>query len=883
MICDSRPSEITDLIRNILMLNSSPRLSNPHARPGRCIGLITALLTLAILAYAEIATPAPAESIAEKISPEKIGAQAVLVLHYHRPDGDYDQWNAWVWTDVGEGQAYPFDRETEFGRAAIVPVDHQPERYGFIIRRGNWELKDVGHDRFVNPHDQKITEVWLNSGDPNLYTQGDQIDLAPRIAAAFLDTPGRLAVASTAPLKSRDMREAKLETAAGDIDIKNLRRSQTPSPGSVAYDVSLKSHIQPSSLASPMTLVVPGFEPAPVYARAVLDDTDFTSLDAALGPVCTPEHTTFTTWSPVASAVQVLIYEDGTETSPSKTIALQHDSDSQIWQATVPGDLHNVPYQLRFTSYGKQRTVADIHCKAALPGSDFSVAVDLDRTNPDGWLDHQPPRLAQPTDEVIYEIHIRDFSMTDPNCPPEVKGKYLGLLTPGDIEPGSDGVETGLAHLKSLGVTAVHLLPIHDFGGERHEYNWGYWTSLFSVPESDYSTTPQDPANTIRELKQTIQTLHDNDLRVILDVVYNHTSSSGEYSAFDQTVPNFYFRTNPDGSLRNDAGVGNSVADERLMVRKYIVDSLKYWVSEYKIDGVRFDLLGTHHPETMREIVKELHAIRPDLTIYGEPWTGGGPTYFPKGSQRGLGMAVFNDHHRNAIRGDLDGNATGFATGPGGDLANIRNGIAGAIDDFTDSPIETINYVSAHDNRTLWDKLEYTHPNASDTEKRAMQKLAMGIVLTSQGIPFLHGGVDLARTKGGDHNSYNKGDEVNAFGWDRKAEYIDVHDYIAGLIHLRRAHPAFRFTKKQQIRDNLKFLNNPPQGVVAYTLNGRSVGDEWDQIFVAYNGQSTAQTLKLPGGTWSIVVNAKSAGTQPLGEARGNLALPPYSMVVLHQ
>lgn len=853
-------------------------------RPARLSGLLALLCVVASAPLSTIAAPA-AESIADQIKPADLGAQAVLVLHYHRPDGNYRGWNAWVWTDTGEGQAYHFDRETPFGRAALVPVDHNPQRYGFIVRKNNWELKDVDRDRFVDATSQKnkVSEAWLTSGDPNVYTDGNTIDLSPKLVAAFLDAPNRLAFTSTTPLKSRDLKDAVLQTEAGDIALGSLKRSDSPSPGSVAYAVNLKSAVTPAALDAPLTLMVEGYDPLPVYARAVLDHPSVAPLDAELGPVTSAQQSTFTTWSPVASAVELLLYENGIDQSATKTVALQEESETGLWQTTVPGDLHNTPYQLRFTSYGQERTVADIHCKAALPGSQFSVAVDLSRTNPDGWDTHEPPRLNQPTDEVIYEIHIRDWSMTDPKTPTKFKGKYLGLLTPGDVEPGESGITTGIAHLKELGVTAVHLLPIHDFGGDRHEYNWGYWTSLFNVPESDYSTTPNDPANTIRELKQTIKTLQDNDIRVILDVVYNHTSSSFEYSPFDQTIPNYFFRTNPDGSLRNDAGVGNSVADERLMVRKYIVDSLKYWVTEYKIDGVRFDLLGTHQPETMQTIAQELYALRSDLTIYGEPWTGGGPIYFPKGTQRGMGVAVFNDHLRNAIRGDLDGDAIGFATGPDGDLSSIRNGIAGAIDDFTDSPIETVNYVSAHDNRTLWDKLEYTHPHATEAEKRAMHKLSLGIVLTSQGISFLHGGVDLARTKGGHHNSYNQGDEVNAFGWDRKAEYMDVHEYVAGLIELRRAHPAFRLVTKGQIRKNLMFADNTPQGVIAYTLHGRNVGDDWDQIFVVYNGQPTAQTVKLPSGAWNVVVNAESAGNQTLGEARGDLQLPPYSMAVLHQ
>ncbi|MEM1028673.1 MAG: pullulanase-associated domain-containing protein, partial [Planctomycetota bacterium] len=477
---------------------------------------LVALLSVAATPLATAAAPA-AEPIADQIKPADLGAESVLVLHYHRPDGDYQGWNAWVWTDAGEGQAYAFDRETAFGRAAIVPVNHRPDRYGFIVRKNNWELKDIDRDRFVAPNAENttrrgVTEAWVNSGDPNVYADGNEVDLTPKLVAAFLDAPNRLAFTSTTPLKSRDMKGATLQTEAGEIALGMLQRSQTPSPGSVAYEVKLKSAVSPASLDAPLTLVVEGYEPLPVYARAVLDHPSVAPLDAKLGPVTTSEQSTFTTWSPVASAVALLIYEDGANQPATKTVALQEESETGVWSVTVPGDLHNVPYQLRFTSYGQERTVADIHCKAALPGSEFSVAIDLSRTNPEGWATHQPPRLEQATDEVIYEIHVRDWSMTDPNTPEHLKGTYLGLLTPGDIEPGEKGVTTGIAHLKELGVTAVHLLPIHDFGNERHNYNWGYWTSLFNVPESDYSTTPDDPANTIRELKTAIKTLQDKDI-----------------------------------------------------------------------------------------------------------------------------------------------------------------------------------------------------------------------------------------------------------------------------------------------------------------------------------------------------------------------------------
>ncbi|MEM8874674.1 MAG: type I pullulanase, partial [Planctomycetota bacterium] len=504
------------------------------------------------------------------------------------------------------------------------------------------------------------------------------------------------------------------------------------------------------------------------------------------------------------------------------------------------------------------------------------VVIDLDRTDPDGWGSIATPVVDPKTDEIVYEIHVRDYSVADESAPEDIRGTYLGL-----IHENESPVMTGLSHLKELGVTAVHLLPIQDFTNERSDYNWGYWTALFNVAEADYATNQTDPIAPITELKQTIHTLHANDIRVIMDVVYNHTSTPVGQRAFDAAVPKYYFRTTDDGEYRNDAGTGNSIADERAMVRKYIVDSLVYWTNEYRIDGYRFDLLGTHQPETVSAILAALESVREDLTIYGEPWTGGGPIYYGKGAQRGSEMAVFNDHLRNAIRGDLDGTAIGFATGPGGDRGAILAGVRGAIDDFADHPIESVAYASAHDNLTLWDKIIKTAPDADEATHRSMQKLALGVVLTSQGMPFLHGGSDFARTKYGEHNSYNKGDAVNKFDWARKGEYRDVFDYVAGLIEIRKAHPAFRMHDATQVRRNLRVIAQGP--AVAFALNGAAVGDPWGTIVVAYTGDPTEHGVELPPGKWTQVVNADTAGTEPLREVEGWVTLPPYSMVVLWQ
>ncbi len=806
---------------------------------------------------------------------------AVLIVHYHRADRDYARWNLWTWRDGHDGQPVAFDGEDAFGRFAVLDMSDRPERVNFIVRQGEWENKDIGHDRAVAVDDRGIAEVWLVSGDPAVYTDPATLDFQLKLRAGFLDEPDRVRVTFSHAVRPRELsrRDLALRHAGEAIEIQRVAPVEMAGGVSRTFDLQLARPLALDQLHQPLTLTLPGGSEARVEPRDVLDDPALRPGDAELGPDYASAATTFRTWAPTAEAVDVLLYASATADSPRHTAPLSR-TERGLWETTLAGDLHGTYYQLRFTHHQQATAVPDIHAYAASADSLRSMVIDLDRTDPEGFRDHAPPTLASMVDEIIYEVHVRDFSVADKSVPAASRGKYPGLVhgSPDD----ASGVTTSLAHLKDLGVTAVHLLPIHDFSNARSDYNWGYWTTLFNVPESDYSTTPDDPAATIRELKQTIQTLHEHDLRVILDVVYNHTSITAHPSPFETTAPRYYFRTTDDGSMRNDAGTGNSIADERAMVRRYIVDSLIYWATEYKVDGFRFDLLGTHHPETVAEITRELRRVRPDLTLYGEPWTGGGPTYFPPGAQRGLGMAVFNDRLRNAVRGDLDGDATGFATGPGGDLDAVRRNLAGALDEFADAPTESVGYVSAHDNRTFWDKLLHTHPHADDATKRAMHKLAHGIVLTSQGIAFLHGGADFARTKGGNHNSYNAGDAVNQFDWARKAEFAEVHDYFRGLIQLRRSHPAFRLRTADQVRANLRFFDTPA-GVIGYQLDGAAVNDPWPHIAVIYNGEPHALDVPLPRGQWNTVVNHHAAGTRTLDQVRRSVELPPYSMWVGHR
>ncbi|GAB4515605.1 MAG: type I pullulanase [Phycisphaerales bacterium] len=843
-----------------------------------------ALLLASLLSHTAIAAPeipVLEQDYQQRLQQRSDDAQ-LLIVHYHRQDGNYDGWNLWSWTDGAEGDAYPLDNPTAYGRYATIELAGDAQRQGLIVRKNNWEQRDIQFDRWVDLDDDGVTEVWLVAGNPAVFTRPQDIDLSTRLVSAFLDTSDVITFTATGPLDRRALSAIAVESS-GDTAYTagQPRRSARQASGGVVYELPFQPPVATEDVAK-LRIAIQGMGGATVYARDVLDEDRFTAPLITLGPQYTPERTVFRVWSPVSDRVMLQMYRSQRAASPSRFMQMKNVGNG-VWEAIVEGDLDGVVYDYTFLSYGKQRTAADINARAASYDSSRSVVVNLDSTDPPGWDDHTHPTLAHPTDEIIYEIHVRDLTIRDPSLAENKRGTYAGLIHRGDVGVYNGGrVTTGLAHLEELGVTAVHLLPIHDFPtSDRDEYNWGYWTTLFNVPEGNYAVDWRDPKSAIRELKEAIMGLHDAGIRVILDVVYNHTSSSFEYSHFDNTVPWYYFRTTVDGRLRNDAGVGNSIADERVMVNKYIRDSLLYWTDEYRIDGYRFDLIGTHQPESVRDWVDALRDVREDLTIYGEPWTGGGPTYFPKGAQRSMRIAVFNDHFRNAIRGDLDGDARGFANGPGGDSGAIKRGVMGAIDDFTDQPEETINYASAHDNLTLWDKILKVTPGVSDDTRRDMQKLSLAAVLTAQGIAFLHGGSDFCRTKQGNHNSYNAGDDINLFDWQRKDEYRDVFDYTRGLIELRKNHPAFRLRTTQDIRRHIDWIDTEDHRLVAWSIDGMGAGDPWDTVIVALNGADQERTVVLPAGTWDVVVDRDTAGTDTLRTAEGNYVLPPYSCVVL--
>ncbi|MFW6287633.1 MAG: type I pullulanase [bacterium] len=611
-----------------------------------------------------------------------------------------------------------------------------------------------------------------------------------------------------------------------------------------------------------------------------------------LGIVYTREKTTFRVWSPLATDVEVLIYTNETDSLPRLNKKMTK-SNNGTWVAEIPADLLGMYHIYNIYIKYSVRKAVDPYTKGLGTNSKLGLIVDMDKTDPPGWENDRGPVLKKPQDAIIYEVHLRYFSSSE-NSGIVYKNKYLAFTENGTVN--KNGLKTGIDHLKELGVTHIHLQPVFDFATvddlSDKQYNWGYDPYFYNVPEGSYSTNPSDETR-IREFKQMVKAIHDNGLGVIMDVVYNHTYYT-ENSPFNKIVPGYYYRRDYYGNYTNGSGTGNEIASEKLMVRKFIVDSVKFWAEEYHIDGFRFDLMALHDKVTMSIVEKTLHSINPSILIYGEPWMGGvspltQDQQMLKGAQKGMNIAVFNDHFRNAIKGDNDGLVVGFVSGAHHQEENIKRGVVGGIQyndniyDFAKEPQETVNYVSSHDNLTLWDKLHKSNIHDSDDVRIKMDRLAQGIVLTSQGIPFLHGGEEILRTKYGNHNSYNAGDRVNQIKWERKNRYYKTFCYYKGLIEIRKTHPAFRLQNTEQIRKYLGFLDTP-YNTVGFSLGEYANNDSWKTIVVFYNPNREAITFNLPfSGQWHVVADDQIAGNSILYTLSSNrVQVPPIALMILY-
>ncbi|MBS1718335.1 MAG: type I pullulanase [Armatimonadetes bacterium] len=621
--------------------------------------------------------------------------------------------------------------------------------------------------------------------------------------------------------------------------------------GANVFEIQLAGPLSLEDLCKELFVEINQEETRRVVIRRAMDHEGFWYQGDDLGFTYTPERTVFKSWSPVSRSATLRLYDDAN--GPAKQI-VDMRLKANVWVAEVIGDLDGTYYDFVFESYGEKRTAADIHGRAASEDASRSMIVDLAKLTPAGFGTNRPVAVP-PQDLVIYEVHVRDFTI-DPSSGVEKnwRGKYLGMVQSGTTVPGTD-IPTGLDHLRKLGVNALQILPVQMFNpSHRDDYNWGYETTLFNCPELRYATNPSDPRVAITELKKMIQGLHEAGIRVILDVVYNHTVPvSGEGSAFWQTVPYFFFRTDDRGAQMDESGVGNSFDDERPFVRKYIRDSVVHWTRDYCVDGYRFDLLGMFSPESVADWRSALDNERPGVVVYGEPWTGGGPIRLWKGAQRDMGVGVFNDHFRNAVRGDVDGYDAGFAFGAGY-ADRVLAGLYGSIDDFASTASEVVNYASCHDNLTMWDKVYRVMGDAPEEMKGDVVKLAAGLTLFAQGIPFLEGGIEIGRTKHGHPNSYNAGDSFNRFDWERGSHYQHVNAFIRDAIALRLQHPMFRLNSADEIRAVQSVLVHDAHLIVLHLL-GDQPGELWSEALVVFHAGSEMSRVQLPPGDWHFALN----------------------------
>ena len=574
-------------------------------------------------------------------------------------------------------------------------------------------------------------------------------------------------------------------------------------------------------------------------------------------------------WSPVAIAVELRLYSEGVGGTSVERYNLEIASEGW-WRLNVYKDLKGFFYTYRVqTKAGWLEETPGVFATAVGLNGKRAAIFDSEATNPDGWAEDKRPPVTSP---VIYELHHRDYSISH-SSGVRHKGRFLALTERGTRSP--EGLSTGIDHLVELGVTHVQLLPSFDFSSIDEadknvpHYNWGYDPQNYNVPEGSYATDATRPEVRIREFKQMVKALHDAGLRVVLDVVYNHVASVAQ-SAFERTVPGYFFRHREDGTLANGSGCGNETASERLMMRHFIVESVAYWAEEYHIDGFRFDLMALHDCTTMRAVVDRLHGIDSSICVYGEGWAAEMPQLpatrcaTKQNVYKIKSVAAFGDELRDALRGPIyDDKKGGFLLGNRSTLPLLKLGLAGnlinlelgnsILSAWAKSPLQVLSYVSCHDDLCLVDRLRAVSPQISDEEVVRLSLLAHTAVLTAQGTPFLFAGEELLRQKRGVRNSYKSVDTVNAIDWRNKARYFNVFVYLRRMIALRKAHPAFRLTTAAQVRKCLHFLDTGDACAVAFILNGKAVGDSWGRILVVLNAERKVLSVQVPKGIYTVV------------------------------
>ncbi len=841
-------------------------------------------------------------------------------IHYDRTDNKESEWNVWLWADNQGGQAIQFEEVNgEYVATYTVSEEDVPfiNTLKYKIRKGEWEAEEAER----------------------------QIDLSNVVAGkvcSYINADGTYSNATTQAVKGTKLKSVEYNRNNNTIVVDATGLVTDPNTDFVikkadktvinitdittvgtTYYISIEEDLTSLIMScGSYTLTYDDIEYSvkmPNLYKSEEFETEFTYTGSDLGAAWSETGTTFRVWAPTADKVQVQLYATGSDEEEGSAKLATHTMTRDVngtWIATVEGDLNGVYYTYLTTVNGAVEESCDPYARTTGVNGERAMVLNLDSTDPKGWENDKSPNAGMSyTDAIIYELHVRDLSIDEESGVRDAwRGKFLGLTQKGTTN--SDGVPTGLDHIRDLGVTHIHLLPSYDYASidetlteeekaadTSKQYNWGYDPLNYNVPEGSYSTNPYDGAVRVSEMKEMVQTLHENNINVIMDVVYNHVYDAGNF-CFNEIVPNYFSRTNADGSYSNGSGCGNDTASERAMVRKYIVDSVLYWADEYHIDGFRFDLVGLLDAETINEVVEEVHKTHPDVIFYGEGWvmnTAVEPSNTIMANQQNAGdtedFAYFSDTFRDFLKGKNDETTWGYVQNTmDGDPEGTLMECFRAKTAWIPAPTQVVNYASCHDNYTLMDKINATKASSSFADRIKMNNLAAAIYMTAEGIPLIHAGEEILRTKVDNegniiHNSYNSPDYINSLKWGNldSEEYQNTRDYYKGLIEFRKNHAALRLTTAADV-DSYVTPIWIDENVVLFNIAGKaSIPDEVsDGIVVIFNSNPTSKEVNLYNnmgiaeGTWNICINDVQAGTEVIDTVTdGRVTVPAISALVL--
>ena len=828
-----------------------------------------------------------------------------LKLHYHREDGDYTPWDVWLWPEGGEGAGYPFEDENG-EMVATMSVPSGTAKVGFIVRTQDW-TKDIDMDQFIDLSEvvSGTVHAYVESGVEGATKEyGDDIVTGTKLKSAVYDGKKTVTVLFTGELDKTQEKTFYVIGRLGEVEVTEVKLAEKASDSEYYYDLTIADELeynrnyrvgfdeQEYQIGMPIVYSTEDFESKYTY-----DGDD-------LGATYQKDATSFRLWAPTAEEAYVNLYKSGDPWENDLIEKVQMQADEKgTWVAEVTGDQAGVYYTYTAVIDGLNVEACDPYARTTGVNGKRAMVVDLDSTNPEGWESDTNPHAGETiNDAVIYELHIRDFSVDEAGNIADA-GKYTAFAQTGTKTAG--GNATGIDYIKELGVTHVHLLPFYDFGSvdenapSTEQFNWGYDPVNYNVPEGSYSTDPYHGEVRVKEAKQMVKALHDNGLSAVMDVVYNHVYSGKDF-CMNRLVPGYFSRINADGSYSNGSGCGNDTASERSMVRKYIVDSVCYWADEYHIDGFRFDLVGLLDVDTVNEIVTEVHKTHPDVIFYGEGWSmntdvtkEGVVMATQQSSARTPGFAYFNDNMRDGLKGSVFNTAeTGWASGSKGKERAMTSSFL-AQETWSKEPSQIIQYASCHDNNTLIDRIATARTDLTRAEWIKMSNIAAAFYLTAEGVPFMQAGEEILRTKvkedgSYDHNSYSSGDAINCIKWETldDAEYKANLDYYKGLIAFRKAHPLLRLSSADEIAARVIPVENLDKNVIGFIMDnadGKVSGENASEIAVVFNPNQEETSVVIGDGEWDICATGLKAGNVSFGKVDGSkgFTVEPVSAMIL--